>query len=100
MARGGIKPLYINLEHLKPGEWTKINTTVEVVKIYIHAREIHFDSYVYDIDDNVFFPQAIWQLKKFPTCMFFSEIMTSWSKVAADLEFVVTGGRVKFLSAL
>ena len=47
-----------------------------------------------------FFLKRFGSLKNSPLVCFFSDIMTSWSKVAVDLEFVVTGGRVKFLSAL
>ena len=54
LVRGGIKPLYISHEHSrdkakKAGQFIK-----DEVNINIHAREIHFDRYVNDIDDNFF----------------------------------------------
>ena len=50
----------------KLGRGIEVMKCKEVVNIYIHAGEIQFDSYVFDIDDNVFFLKRFVSLKSSP----------------------------------
>ena len=54
----------MNAEKLRRG--TEVDTYKEIVITYIHAIEIHFDSYVFDVDDNVFFLKRFVILKSSP----------------------------------
>ena len=63
----GALSLYISIMNItKPQEGIPYNVNEEVVNIYVHARENHFDSHIYDIDDNVFFLKRFVSLKSFP----------------------------------